>query len=180
MFRTLRKAQLPTAVAARLAAPGLRAARLCSSVEQNEFEWRVLGSGLQQRQVSYGDQDDEPVDDGQTVRIDYVARLQDGTEVTRGTASFKIGTAGRICDALDQGVRGMRVGDRRQLRAPPHLHRGPALDAAPQHATIEYDVQLTGSVHHMKIVTLDPPGSDDPLQVPACTPRSTARRRTRL
>ena len=168
MLRTLCRAQRPTAVAA-LAAPALRTARLCSSVEQqNEFEWRSLGSGLQQRQVSYGDQDDEPVHEGQTVRIGYTARLEDGTVVTRNTASFKIGSAGRICDALDEGVRGMRVGDRRLLRAPQYLNRGPALDAAPQHAIIEYEVQLTGSVHHMKIVTLDPPGSDDPLQVSAC------------
>ena len=29
---------------------------------------------------------------------------------------------------------------------------------------LEYDVLLTGSVHHMTIVTLEQPGSEDPLQ----------------
>ena len=29
---------------------------------------------------------------------------------------------------------------------------------------VEYDVLLTGSVHHMTIVTLEQPGSEDPLQ----------------
>ena len=30
--------------------------------------------------------------------------------------------------------------------------------------TIEYDVLLTGAVHHMQIITLEEKGSDDPLQ----------------
>lgn len=34
---------------------------------------------------------------------------------------------------------------------------------------VEYDVLLTGSVHHMTIVTLEQPGSEDPLQV-RCRP----------
>lgn len=164
MLRALLRTQRPIARAR--FAPALRSFCSSSENEVSPFEWQSLRSGLRQRQVSFGDQEDEPVEEGQTVRINYTARLQDGAEVARGTASFKIGSSSRICDALDDGVRGMRVGDRRELSAPPYLRRGPALDAAPQHATIEYEIQLSGSVHHMKIVTIDPPGSDDPLQAP--------------
>lgn len=52
----------------------------------------------------------------------------------------------------------------RLLRAPFNMARGPAVAAAPAKAAIEYDVLLTGSVHHMTIVTLEKPGNEDPLQ----------------
>ena len=110
-----------------------------------------------------GDQGDPPVEKGQTVRIDYVASLDDGAEVARATASFRIGQ-GQVCEAIDVGIDGMRVGDRRRIRSPPFMRRSNAIEASvPQGEQVEYNVLLTGAVHHMQIVTIDKPGFDDPL-----------------
>ena len=97
------------------------------------------------------------------MRIEYVAKLDDGSEVARRTASFKVGR-GSMCAAIEEGVCGMSVGDRRRLRAPPWMARGPAVQDAPAHEIIEYDIHLTGAVHHMRVVTLKPPEAEDPLQ----------------
>eukprot|EP00908_Phaeocystis_cordata_P026271 Transcript_8739.p1 GENE.Transcript_8739~~Transcript_8739.p1 ORF type:complete len:203 (-),score=26.51 Transcript_8739:144-752(-) len=159
--------------------------RLCTT---SRYEWQTLASGLRWKQVcvslrlspwpghsrllhgrsqvAHGNQGDHPVGDNQTVRISYSARVDetDTEVVSNRVASFKVGTRSQICEALDEGVRGMRVGDRRLLRAPFNMARGPAVAAAPAKAAIEYDVLLTGSVHHMTIVTLEKPGNEDPLQ----------------
>lgn len=144
-------------------ARGAGALARCAKGIATSPEWRTLASGVRVRDVSHGTQGDDPVQAGQAVRVQYVAKLDDGSEIVRRTASFKIGN-GTVCQALEDGVCGMRLGDRRKLRAPPYLIRGPAMEAAPADAAIEYDVQLTGAVHHMQILTLEPEGSDDPVQ----------------
>ena len=94
-------------------------------------------------QVSDGNQGDGPVGDNQTIRVTYSTRLEDNTEIiSNRVASFKVGASSQvlpahaaaalllpheqlpvacfaqICQALDEGVRGMRVGDRRCAPAP--------------------------------------------------------------
>jgi hypothetical protein len=136
-----------------------------STVQDENAKWTVLPNGVRMQVLERSSHDDRPVTHGQTVRIAYVARLDDGSECARAEASFRLGQ-GTVCEALDQGVIGMCVGDMRRLRASGFLRRGPALAAAPADEVIEYQVQLTGAVHHMQIVTFPPkPGSDDPLQV---------------
>jgi len=108
------------------------------------------------------------VEDGQVVRIDYVCRLDDGSRVAGGSASFRLGKrSGVVCHAIEEVVPGMGLGDTRRCRAPPASTRGHALASAPSSEILEYDVTLTGFVRHMKIVTLDEDdrasGSDDPL-----------------
>ena len=126
--------------------------------------WRLLPSGLRVRHVKSGELGDDPVDVGQTVRVQYSARLEDGREVvSKLVASFRVGGGG-VCAAIDDGVVGMRVGDRRRVRAPPNLPRGRALAEAPLGEMLEYDMTLTGAVHHMNMVTLDQFGSDDPIE----------------
>jgi hypothetical protein len=126
--------------------------------------WRLLPSGLRVRHVKSGELGDDPVDVGQTVRVQYSARLEDGREVvSKLVASFRVGGGG-VCAAIDDGVVGMRVGDRRRVRAPPNLPRGRALAEAPLGEMLEYDMTLTGAVHHMNMVTLDQYGSDDPIE----------------
>ena len=74
--------------------------------------WRLLPSGLRVRHVKSGELGDDPVDVGQTVRVQYSARLEDGREVvSKLVASFRVGGGG-VCAAIDDGVVGMRVGDR--------------------------------------------------------------------
>ena len=87
--------------------------------------WRLLPSGLRVRHVKSGELGDDPVDVGQTVRVQYSARLEDGREVvSKLVASFRVGGGG-VCAAIDDGVVGMRVGDRRRGAA--NLPRGRAL-----------------------------------------------------
>merc|ERR1712228_633491 len=140
----------------------VRARAFCGSTMK--IEWKMLPSGLQMQELSKGDQGDLPVTEKQTVRVDYVAKLDDGSVVHRGTSSWKLGSAA-VCAALDEGVIGMCVGDRRRLRAPPFFRRGTAVAHAPDGEAIEYDLQLTGAVHHMQLVVMEPVGSDDPLQM---------------
>ena len=158
----LRALAAPPAARALLVRPALLVrARLMSD------DWQLKGSGLRVLQVSSGentDEEDFPAKVGQTVRVEYRAWIDDGTLVASGTSSFKLG-GGIVCQALDEGVPGMCLGDRRRLRAPPALRRGPALSSAPSGVVVEYDVRLTGIVQHMRIVTLEEPGSDDPLQM---------------
>ena len=140
-------------------------ARCISAAAEVAREWQLMPSGLRVLEVSKGERGDFPVKDNQTVRVTYAVRLDDGVEVIRRSGlSYKIGN-GSVCEALSEGVLGMRVGDRRRLRAPPSLRRSAEVaTASPADEIIEYEVQLTGAVHHMEIITLDEPGSDDPLQ----------------
>jgi len=144
-------------------AHGRRWRHTSSTVQDESGEWTVLPNSVRMQVLEHSDHDDRPVTHGQTVRIAYVARLDDGKECARAEASFRLGQ-GTVCEALEQGVVGMCVGDVRRLRASGYLRRGPALAAAPAGEMIEYQVQLTGAVHHMQIITIPRAGSDDPLQ----------------
>ena len=91
----------------------------------------MIASGIRMHKVSNGNQGDPPVQPGQTVRANYIARTDDGTEIARASASCKQG--GKVvCEAIDEGVVGMCVGDHRRLRAPPYAHQGRAVQGAPK------------------------------------------------
>lgn len=96
-------------------------------------EWTLTPQGARLRTVSRGAQGDPPVVKGQAVRVEFVARLEDGKELAHAVRSFKLGHSS-VCDVLDQGVVGMCVGDRRKMRAPPFSRRGPLLEQAPNDA----------------------------------------------
>eukprot|EP00966_Prymnesium_polylepis_P025388 585394-Prymnesium_polylepis.2 len=106
----------------------LRARGLCTSKE-----WQNTANGLRIREVAQGDQGDEPVMTGQAVRVEFAARLEDGREVAHAVKSFKLGN-GSVCAAIEQAVVGMRVGDRKKLRAPSYMNRGPLLADVPSDA----------------------------------------------
>ena len=131
----------------------------------------MLPSGTRWCELRAGGNEGEvpAVQVGQVVRIHYVCRLDDGTRIAGGTASFRLGSrTGAICAAIDDVVPGMHLGDTRRCRAPPQSARGRALFGAPTSEILEYDVTLTGFVSQMRIVTLDDyeraTGSDDPLE----------------
>lgn len=133
--------------------------------ENSTRDWQLLPSGTRWTELAAGDDPERfMVQDGQTVRVAYTVRLDDGSElISQSTASFRIGS-GSVCAALDEGTVGMRLGDRRRLRAPPASRRGKALSDAPRFEFLEYDIALTGAVHHMRIETLDErQTSADPL-----------------
>ena len=85
---------------------------------------------------------------GQKVKVDYTGWLTSGKKFDSsvGTGrpfSFDLG-GGQVIKGWDEGVVGMKVGGKRQLRIPPDLAYGQKgyPGAIPQNATLIFDVQL--------------------------------------
>src|SRR5688572_10619263 len=87
---------------------------------------------------------------GETVVVNYTGLLPSGVKfdssLDRGQPfKFKLG-AGRVIKGWDEGVRGMKIGEKRQLIIPAALGYGDrgAGDVIPPGATLIFEVQLLG------------------------------------
>lgn len=87
---------------------------------------------------------------GQTAVVHYTGWLTDGTKfdssVDRGTPfEFQLGT-GQVIPGWDQGVSGMKVGEKRKLTIPYNLAYGETgiPGAIPAKATLIFEVELMG------------------------------------
>ncbi|MGC6517321.1 MAG: FKBP-type peptidyl-prolyl cis-trans isomerase [Candidatus Puniceispirillaceae bacterium] len=88
---------------------------------------------------------------GMKVSVHYQGRLQDGTifddSHKRGEPiSFTLGK-GQVIKGWDQGIEGMKVGEKRTLTIPPELGYGSqgAGDVIPPNATLIFDVELVSA-----------------------------------
>ena len=132
---------------------GMIAASGCGgSGESNSGPAKVTGqptttaSGLQYWDITTGS--GAMAVPGRTVKVHYTGWLSSGekfdSSVDRGEPfSFVLGT-GQVIKGWDEGVVGMKVGGKRQLRIPPDLGYGPqgAGNAIPPNATLIFDVEL--------------------------------------
>ncbi len=87
---------------------------------------------------------------GSTVKMEYTGWLTDGKKFdsNAGTGrpfSVKLG-AGQVIKGWDQGIPGMKVGGKRQLRIPPDMAYGPQgyPGVIPPNSTLIFDVELLG------------------------------------
>ncbi|HZR64484.1 MAG TPA: FKBP-type peptidyl-prolyl cis-trans isomerase [Terriglobales bacterium] len=86
---------------------------------------------------------------GETVRVKYTGWLENGKKFDSSgddPFSFDLG-AHQVIKGWDEGIPGMHVGGKRQLRIPPELaygQRGTPDGTIPPNSTLIFDVELVG------------------------------------
>jgi len=110
-------------------------------------EGTKTASGLQYWDITLGT--GPTADRGMTVKVHYTGWLTSGKKFDSSVGgkpfTFRIG-AHQVIKGWEEGVAGMKVGGKRQLRIPPDLAYGREgyPGAIPPNATLIFDIQLLG------------------------------------
>jgi len=111
-------------------------------------EGRSTPSGVKYWDIQAGD--GKVAERAHAVKVVYKAWVESGKEfassITDGKPSIFTLGAGQVIRGWEEGVEGMKVGGKRQLRIPPELAYGSAgvTSLVPPNATLIYDVELLG------------------------------------
>jgi rhodanese-related sulfurtransferase len=121
------------------------------SVEAADLSFKVIAKGA-----------GETAQSGMQVSVHYQGRLTDGTifddSQKRGTPfSFTLGS-GQVIPGWEQGIAGMKIGEKRLLTIPPELGYGAAGAGGviPPNATLVFDVELIAVMRPPKLVDAKP------------------------
>ena len=112
-----------------------------------EGEGTKTPDGLQYWDIKVGT--GRTADRGTTVKVHYTGWLTNGkkfdSSVGKSPFQFRIG-AHQVIKGWEEGVSGMKVGGKRQLRIPPDLAYGREgyPGAIPPNATLVFDIELLG------------------------------------
>jgi FKBP-type peptidyl-prolyl cis-trans isomerase len=106
---------------------------------------RTTPSGLK---ITVTAEADGAAKSGDTVWVQYTGKLADGKQfdssVGRGPFELVLGQ-GRVIKGWEEGLLGMKVGEKRTLVIPPDLGYGPqGYGPIPGNATLTFDVELLG------------------------------------
>jgi FKBP-type peptidyl-prolyl cis-trans isomerase len=140
MFRSLRLPVLGAVVM-------LATAAWAGPTKVDAKKFKTTSSGLKYAVIKEGKGDGAK--DGQTVSVHYTGWLEKGgtkfdSSVDRGTPfEFPLG-GGQVIKGWDEGVKGMKAGEKRQLVIPAKLGYGErgAGGVIPPNATLIFDVEL--------------------------------------
>lgn len=104
--------------------------------------WTRTASGLHYRTLNTPADTAATAANGQQVSVRYTGWLANGTQFESSTYTFVLGR-GAVIAGWDQGIVGMRVGERRRLLIPPALGYG-AQDylRIPGNSVLVFDVEL--------------------------------------
>jgi FKBP-type peptidyl-prolyl cis-trans isomerase len=111
----------------------------------DEKQYKTTASGLKYAVLAPGS--GAEAKDGDNVHVHYSGWLENGTKfdssVDRGEPiAFPLGQ-GMVIKGWDEGVKGMKIGEKRQLRIPSDLGYGPSGQGPiPPNATLIFDVEL--------------------------------------
>lgn len=145
VFRDRQAAKAPSGVQENGQVKGSQTTKQVNPANQPKQDNKSMGLEIKKTQEGTGER---VVKNGDTIAVHYTGKLTDGTKfdssVDRGTPfEFQIGQ-GMVIAGWEQGLLGMKVGEKRTLTIPSDLGYGSRGAGAviPPNATLIFDVEL--------------------------------------